>query len=230
MLAILLILVIGTYNVKAQTEPPPDLWDNQMYFGNKVGWGGESWRHTAEFQTRYKNDVGSLEQWHVEYIASYLPSKNWELVPDYRITRKPDRVDHRFGGGVIFKSIMGKSILVQQVKYQYDVKGNNRNDSQGMRYALFYNYVFSEHWVGSLVSGVLYEWGDDFTGLLGYRGGPAMAYIINKQHSINFGYFYGYINGKQEPTQWYNAGIVSLQLIINISKDYKYIPAKYINF
>ena len=47
------------------TGDPPDRWDNILYISNKVAWGSETWRHSAEFQTRYKNDFGDLEQWHL---------------------------------------------------------------------------------------------------------------------------------------------------------------------
>ncbi len=229
-LTIIVILFLFHNPVFSQEGGNDGGWDNQMYFGNKVGWGGGKWRQTAEFQTRYKDDVGELEQWHLEYVASYLPSKNFEIVPDFRITRKPGRVDYRPGFGVIYKSLWARSQLVHQVKWQYDIKTGGLNDSQGLRYAIFYNYVFSEKWVGSMVAGTLYEYGDDFTGVLGFRGGPNVSYIINKQHSLSVGYFYGLLNTKVEPTTWTNVGIFSVQLIINIRKDYEYLPAKYINF
>jgi len=201
-------------------------WDNVMYVGNKVAWGSETLRHSTEFQTRYNNDFGSLEQWHLEYIASFLVSKKWELVPDFRFTRKPDRTEYRLGFGVIYKSVFDRSQLVQQVKWQWD-KESTGYASHGFRYAIFYNYVFSEHVIGSILAGGLYEIGENFTDFLGIRTGLAVAYVFDKAHSLNAGYFYGAINNG---TSYTNVGIVSLQLIINIRKEYKYLPAKYMTF
>lgn len=39
---------------------------------------------------------------------------------------------------------------------------------------------------------------------------------------------YGLANDNQGG--WDHVGILFIQLIINIDKDYKYVPAKYINF
>lgn len=225
---LLLLFLISTDTSNAQTKPPADNWDNVMYFSNKLAWGSESWRQSAEFQTRYRDNFSALEQWHLEYAATYLASENWEITPDFRFTRKPDRAEYRPGIGVIYKQIIKKSQLVHQVKYQYDAKGNGRNDSQGLRYGIFYNKLFNKKWIGTLVAGGLFEWGPDFTGFLGLRAGPAVAYVFNEVHSINVGYFYGLINDKQGG--WTHLGIPSFQLIINIRKEYKYIPAKYINF
>jgi hypothetical protein len=214
-------------NLYAQ-EPPPDNWDNTLYFSNKLAWGSDTWRQSTEFQTRFKDDFSALEQWHLEYAATYLASESWEFIPDFRFTRKPDRLEYRPGLGVIYKHIVNKSQLVHQIKYQYDAKGNGRNDSQGIRYAFFYNKVFSEHWIGTFLAGGLFEFGPDFSGFLGLRAGPAVAYVFNNVHSINVGYFYGLINDKQG--NYSHLGIPSFQLIINIREKYKYVPAKYINF
>lgn len=221
------LIVLGDKSF-AQTEPPPDLWDNTMYFSNKLAWGSETWRQSAEFQTRFKDDFAALEQWHVEYAAQYLASQQWEIIPDFRFTRKPDRLEYRPGIGVIYKIIKNNAQLVQQIKYQYDAKGNGINDTQGLRYAFFYTKVINEHWLGTFATGGLFEFGPDFTGFLGLRAGPAVAYVFNDVHSINVGYFYGLINDKQGG--WTHVGIPSFQLIINIRKEYKYPPAKYINF
>lgn len=211
-----------------QTETPVDLWDNTLYYSNKLAWGSETWRQSAEFQTRFRNDFSELEQWHVEYVATYLANKNLEIVPDFRFTRKPNRVEYRPGFGLVFKHTKNKTFFVHQVKYQYDAKTSDTFDSQGMRYGMFINHLFNEHWVGSFLVGGLYEWGENFTGFLGMRSGFAAAYIFNEVHSLNIGYFYGLINDKQGG--WTHLGIPSFQLIINIRKQYKYQPAKYINF
>ena len=212
--------------LSAQNSDPSDNWDNVLYFSNKVAWGPESWRISGEFQTRYKNDLGELEQWHIELVATYLLSDRVELVPDFRFTRKPDHVEYRPGFGVIYKHLFEKSQLVHQLKWQWD-KENTGYSSQGVRYALFYNYVFSEKLVGTFLAGGLFEFGKDFTGFLGLRTGFGLAYVIDHAHSLNIGYFYGAVNTGEGYT---NLGIPSIQIIINIKKGYRYLPAKYYSF
>lgn len=202
-------------------------WDNNMYTSNKISYGTDYWRHSLEFQTRYKLNLKALESWHVEYVPTYLLNKNWEITPDIRLTSKPTRYELRPGLGVIYKKLYKKSQLVHQVKYQYDLKGGI-NDSHGVRYALFYNYIYSEEIILSALTGTLFEFGEDWSGFLGVRAGIAAAYVFNKAHSVNVGYFYGLLNEKTN--DYTNVGIFSIQLIINISRDYNYTPAKYYSF
>lgn len=203
-------------------------WDNTMYASNKFTYGSsEKWKHSAEFQTRYRNNLSSLEQWHIEYAATYLKNENWEIVPDFRFTVKPTRYEYRPGLGVIYKRVYEekKAQLVHQVKYQYDVRKSGENNTHGVRYALFYNKVVNDELVLTALAGGLFEFGEDFNGFLGLRTGLSAAYVINKAHSVNVGYFYGLVNDRFN--NYTNVGVFSLQLIINISRDYKYLPAKY---
>lgn len=219
-----LIITLFIFFPNSDCIAQEDNWDNILYVSNKFSYGGEYWKHSFEFQTRYNNDATSLEQYHVEYITSYLIAKKWELTPDLRYTRKPDQRELRPGFGVIRKLLFKKSQLVHQIKYQYDMK-EAVTDSHGLRYAMFYNYVPSEKFIYSAFAGGLFELGEDWSGFLGFRGGVNAAYVINKAHSINVGYFYGLINDKTN--NYSNIGVISLQLIININKNYKYLPAKY---
>jgi len=223
---LLILFTISMLFAKEPTAQTTSNWDNILYISNKVGWGSESWKHSAEFQSRFNNDFGSMEQWHVEYVASYLASKHIEIVPDFRFTRKSDHTEFRPGIGIIYKNLFEKSQLVHQVKWQLDVE-NTGYTSHGLRYAIFYNYAFSEKILAYSLAGVLYEIGPDFTDFLGGRVGVGAAYVISKAHSINGGYIYGAIN---TGTEYTNIGIVSIQLIINIKKEYNYMPAKYISF
>lgn len=226
------LISVSTILYAQDDEPLEDTrnWDNIMYTSNKFSYGDrELWKHSAEFQTRYNNNVGSLEQWHIEYAATYLYKKNWELVPDIRFTRKPDRYELRPGAGIIYKNIYEKAQtqLVHQFKYQYDMR-EGIPDTHGLRYVIFYNKLIAEEFLISALAGGLFEFGPDFNGFLGMRTGISAAYIINKAHSVNLGYFYGLINDRQN--NFTNVGVFSLQLIINISRDYKYVPAKYYSF
>ena len=221
----LLIFFLLTSTISFSQDPDNTNWDNVMYASNKFASGFDHWRHTFEFQSRFNNDLGSLEQWQVEYVASYLYKKNWEIVPDIRFTKKPTRTELRPGLGIIYKNLYPESQIVHQLKYQYDLKGGV-NDAHGLRYAIFYNKKVKEKLLLTTFAGALFEFGEDFDGFLGMRTGVSAAYIINHAHSVNIGYFYGLINDKTN--NYNNIGIINLQLIININKDYKYLPAKYI--
>ncbi|MFY0628183.1 MAG: DUF2490 domain-containing protein [Reichenbachiella sp.] len=227
---VILMCTISGQTYAQTTEPSEDKWDNIMYLTNKVGWGEDKWRHTLLFQSRYNNNFAGLEQWFVEYAATYLITEHFEIVPDLRFTRRPDRREIRPGMGIIYKNLFEKAQLVHQLKWQYDFKGNGAVDSHALRYAIFYNQVLSEKIIGSFIAGGLYEWGEAFTGIWGVRAGPSVSYVFNKQHLLNVGYLYGLVNTKEEPTRWTNAGILTLSLSINIRKDFTYLPAKYINF
>ena len=71
------------------------------------------------------------------------------------------------------------------------------------------------------------SWKENFTGLEYIRGGGGAAYVFNMQHSLNLLYLVGVGNLGDS---WLPQGNLVLQLVININKDYKYVPAKYINF
>jgi len=72
-----------------------------------------------------------------------------------------------------------------------------------------------------------YRWQDDFKGVQLNCLGAGLAYLINVQHSVNVTYFVGFTDSDET---WTSQGSAFVQLIININKDYKYVPAKYINF
>jgi hypothetical protein len=159
-----------------------------------------------------------------------MPSKNWELVPDFRFSIHPSQVEYRPGFGILRKDLFrtgeGKGHqLVNQLKYQADFLPGNVNS--GLRYVLFYNYVASENIILSGLGGVFYSWKGNFTGLEYIRGGPAVAYIFNKQHALNFIYFVGAANLGDS---WTYQGNLLVQLVINVTREYKHVPAKYISF
>lgn len=223
---VLTLLLVCFSLISLAQEANTRNWDNIMYVSNKIGWGSnENWRNTAEFQTRFKGDFGELEQWHVEYAATHLKSEHWEFTPDFRFTKKPDHTEYRPGFGAIYKNLYEKSQLVHQVKYQWD-KESTGYSSHGLRYGLFYNYAFSEKLLGSALIGGLFEFGKEYNGFLGMRTGVSAAYVMDKAHSINVGYFYGLVDRGDH--SYTHMGVLSFQLIINIRKDYKYLPAKYI--
>lgn len=54
-------------------------------------------------QVRLKDDLQSLDNWFLEGVATYMLSEQWEIVPDFRMSIKPEEVEHRLGLGVIYK-------------------------------------------------------------------------------------------------------------------------------
>jgi hypothetical protein len=210
----------------AQTSEPTTNWDNQSYLINKVAWGKEQWRFSGELQTRFKNHLTELQQWQLEAVATYMPSEKWEVVPDFRFTVTPSSVEYRPGLGIIYKNLFTKSQLVHQVKWQWD-KESTGYSSHGLRYAIFYNYLFSEKFLGSALAGGLFEFGERFTDFLGVRAGLSLAYIFDETNTINLGYFYGAVNNG---TSYENIGIIALGFIINLQKKFDHVPAKYISF
>jgi len=213
----------------AQENNTPN-WDNLFFFGNKVSWGSDKWKYSGELQIRLEDNGQSLDNWLLEGVASYMPSENWEIVPDFRFSIHPNQVEYRPGFGILRKDLFrtgeGKGHqLVNQVKYQADFQPGNINS--GLRYVLFYNYVASEKIILSGLGGIFYSWKENFTGLEYIRGGPAVAYIFNKQHALNFIYFVGAANLGDS---WTYQGNLLVQLVINVTREYKHVPAKYISF
>ncbi len=229
-ISIAVLIVSGGTTAYAQSESTPPKWDQMFFFANKVSWGEEKWKYSGELQIRLQDYGQSLENWYMEGVASYMPSKNWEIVPDFRISIHPEQVEYRPGFGVVRKDLFhsenGKTHqLVNQIKYQADFQPGNIN--YGLRYILFYNYVASEKIILSGLGGVFYSWKEHFTGLEYIRGGVGAAYLFNMQHALNLIYFVGAANLGDS---WVYQGNILLQLVINIDKDYKYVPAKYISF
>lgn len=224
------MLLLLVFNAVFSQEEEIDKWDNQFFVGNKVTWGSDRWRYSAELQSRFIQDFQALDRWYFEGVATYQHSANWEIVPDFRFSVRPDFVEVRPGFGLIRKDLIGKEgapnqQFVQQLKYQADI-GNGRTN-HGLRYIMFYNYVFNKKLIASGIGGVFYSWKDDYNGFEFIRAGAALAYVLNEQHSINFTYFAGAADTSPE---WTFSGSFVVQLIINIRKDYKYVPAKYISF
>lgn len=223
----IVLMLLGFKFLAAQDEI--DKWDNQLFIGNKVSWGSHDWRYSAELQSRFIEDYQALDRWYFEGVASYMHSENWEVVPDFRFSVRPDFVEARPGFGIIRKDLIGiegapNQQFVQQLKYQADI-GDGRTD-HGLRYIMFYNYVFDKKIIVSGIGGVFYSWKDDYNGFEFIRAGAALAYVLNEQHSINFTYYVGAADTSPEKTF---SGSFVVQLIINIRKDYKYVPAKYIS-
>lgn len=226
---VLIILILFSITGAAQDTLQKN-WDNEFFIGNKVTWGTDTWRYSGELQSRFNNNYQRLERWYLEGVATYMPSENWEIVPDLRLSVRPEFIEYRPGFGVIYKSLFGKEDkpthqIVQQVKYQADI--NHKRTNHGVRYIIFYNEVINSKLIASGLGGIFYTWKPDYSGLEYIRAGAGLAYILNEQHTLNLTYFFG---AKDIGHKRIYTGSIAVQLNINIRKDYKYVPAKYINY
>jgi len=152
-------------------------------------------------------------------------SERWEIVPDFRLSIKPEKVEYRPGLGVIYKFTKSDFQFVNQLKWQLDIDNRNSVD-QGLRYAIFTHRKLTDKLITNFALGVFYRWAEGYNGFEFVRFGPGVAYVINAQHTINFNYL---LSAKNTRQYWEWAGISVVQLIININKDYKYMPAKYLS-
>jgi hypothetical protein len=201
-------------------------WDNQIYIANKVGWGSDHWKYSGELQVRLKENYTELDNWFLEAVASYLPSENWEFVPDLRLATNSDKTDIRPGLGVLYKQRFKQSALIHQIKWQIDI--NEAAADNGLRYVLFYNYLFNEKIAATVLGGGFYRWTENFSGIRFMRFGGGPTWIVNSVHSLNVNYFLGL--SQADNLAWSYQGIIMVQLIINVNQDFKYRPAKYISF
>lgn len=209
------------------SQQEPNTWDNQLFLSNKVAWGKERWKYSTELQVRLIENTQRLDRWYGEGVVSYMPSKNWEIVPDLRISVKPEEIEYRPGFGLLYKNLFKDAQLVHQLKYQLDID-DRANTSHGMRYVLFYNKKTSDHLVLNVVGGGFYSWSPSFSGIQFIRLGGGVNWLADVKHSISFNYFYGATQVSQG--NWAHQGSLLVQLTIRINKDYKYMPAYYINF
>jgi len=225
---LIIIFLFSFVSAFSQDEEAVPAWDNQIYLGNKIAFGKDKWRFSGELQTRLENNFQTLDNWYIEFVANYLTSKHFEIVPDFRFTIKPDKIEYRPGFGVLYKKFTDKIQFVNQVKWQMDIP-NNGDIGYAIREVVFLNHSFNDKIIATLVAGFIYRWWPEWNGFQYIRVGPGMSYIFDEKHILNFSYFIGVENNTKE---WMWAGIPMIQLVINISgKDkYKYAPAYYFDF
>lgn len=201
-------------------------WDNQVYLGNKIAFGKNNWKFSGEIQVRLENDFQSLDNWYLEFVSNYLASKSFEIVPDFRFTIKPDKVEFRPGLGVLFKKTTEKIQFINQLKWQIDID-NYGKIGNAAREVVFFNYRLNEKIITTFITGFIYRWWPEWNGVQYIRVGPGISYVFDNKHILNFTYFIGVENNTKD---WMWAGIPMIQLVINISEKYKYTPAYYFDF
>ncbi len=225
------LLLISLLQINAQDI---DRWDNWFLLGNKIVLGGKNnFKHSHELQWRVNDNMRSLKEWYYEGVFTYSPNAKWELVPDFRASIKPEKMDYRFGFGAVRKDYFSRGTdrfdgqLVQQLKYQIDIDGKG-NVRHGVRCVVTYNHIFGEHLIVSGRVGPFHRWGEEFTGIEFVRGGPVFTYIFDTLHTVSLAPLFG--AGNIKPNGWAYSFTPMVSLIIRINKEYKYVPAKYINF
>jgi len=228
-------LLLLTSNLTfAQSSVDIDRWDNWLLLGNKVVFGGKNdIIHSHELQWRVNNNMRELKEWFYEGVFTYTPNKYWEIVPDFRATIKPDRNDFRFGLGLVRKDLLSQNEgqptgqLVQQLKYQMDIDSHG-DVRHGVRFVATYSRIISEKFIISGLFGPFYRWSKSFNGIEFVRGGPVFTYVFDPAHTLAIAPLFGAANlGKDG---WAYSFTPFIQFIIRINDDYKYVPAKYINF
>jgi hypothetical protein len=203
-----------------------DTWDNQLFVGNKVGWGKNKWRTTGEMQFRVKDNMRALDRWFLEGIGSYLATENWEVAIPIRYSIRPENNEFRPGVSVFYKLRPQDNIqITQQVMYQTDI--SSVEVQHGARYVAFYNQKINDHWIPNGAAGIFYRWSDGFNGLQFIRLGAGVSYIVSERHTLNLSYFLGITN---DGMNWTYQGIPFIQLVFNLGGEFEHLPAKYINF
>jgi len=204
--------------------------DGQIFSGMKLSKSLDQWRFTGEYQIRLNENLGALDNHYLEFTSPYMPTKHWEIVPDFRVSMYPSRFEFRPGMGVLYKLSWGKKIyisqLIQQVKWQTDFESTGVV-KHGLRYAVFYNQVLSKRLMFTSGIGALYRWSDAYTNLQFIRMIAGLVYIFDSTHSLTFTPYLGMEDplGNLE----FTPGIV-LVASIQLKGDSKYLPARYISF
>ena len=209
----------------AMAEDSPT-WDNQAYIGNKITFGKNRWKFSGELQVRLEDNLKSLDNWYLEFVSNYLASENFEVVPDLRFTRKPDKVEFRPGLGVLYKINTDNIQFINQVKWQLDVDDHGKIGN-ALREVVFLNHRFTDRVISTLVAGFIYRWWTHWNGIQYVRVGPGISYVLDEKLILNFSYFVGVEHNTED---WMWAGIPMIQLVVNLSQEYKYTPAYYFDF
>lgn len=226
------IIFSYSHQTIAQTTEEPDTsWDNWLIMGNKVVFGGtDQFKHSHEVQWRADNNLTSLNTLLYEAVFTYSPNSQWEIVPDFRYSLKPTKREIRLGFGVVRKDYIGEGItqIAQQLKWQGDFKTEG-DYTMALRYVPSISHIINDEYiVGGLLAAV-YQWGPSFSASIAFiRAGPTFAMIFDNVHTLSIVPAFGAENFGEYG--WAYSFTPIVQLIIRVNKDYKYLPARYINF
>jgi len=225
--AIFLLFAALAFGTAAMAQDSTANWDNQLYLGNKVGFGSGRMKYSLEIQGRFRDNMQQMDNLFTEFVASYLWSSSIEIVPDLRFTVKPTKLELRPGFGILYKHLQAKKLqFVNQVKYQFDWASAGEN-GHAFREVIFLNKKANDKVIVTLVAGFIYRWWPSWNGFQYVRMGPGLTYKFNSDAALNFSYFVGVENRRGD---WLWAGIPVIQFVVNIANTYKYTPAYYFSF
>ncbi len=204
--------------------------EGQIFSGIRLSKAYNYWRFTGEYQIRLEDNLRALNYHFLEFTAPYMPTQNWEIVPDFRMSMYPDRFEFRPGIGILYKYSWGKKIFIKQfinqVKWQIDIESTGAV-KHGLRYALFYNQVLNKRFLFSSGIGVLYRWSEYYNGVQFIRMIAGLVYIFDSTHSLTMTPYLGL----EDPfgTILYTPGFI-LVANIRLKGDSKYLPARFVTF
>lgn len=178
------------------------------------------------FRFGFDDNYRALNVWYVEGAVRNLRFKYVEFVPDLRFSVKPTHVETRPGFGIILKTAGDKWQIALQNKYQADIPSDGAT-GHGVRQVLFANAVVKEKFIPGLAAGGFYRWWGDFSDIEFWRAGGGVTYMFDPLHFLNVSYFWGWENTGVE---WTRSGFLLVHLSLNIRSDWKYVPAKIVNF
>ena len=220
MLVCLLFLTSSSF---AQEINNDNNWDNQLHLASKATWGSYRWKYSGELQLRLEDNMQSFQKVYTEGVARFLYSESIEFIPDFRITLEPDETVFRPGLGLLYKLYINDFQFVNLLKWQIDIHLNEGHSDNALRYVLSINKQLNDKLIGTFLAGALYRWSDDFQGVELIRTGPGLSYIFNRKYSLFINY---YLNVENNHQDWEWSGIPFIQLIINLDKNYKFLPEK----
>jgi hypothetical protein len=79
----------------------------------------------------------------------------------------------------------------------------------------------------NIAAGWFYRWRGDYSDIEFIRAGVGLTYVFDKRHALNVGYFGGWAHAGDD---WVLSGIFLVQYVVNIRREWKYIPAKIFTF
>lgn len=220
------IFILG-FLFSGYSQDTTSRWDNLLWLGNKVAWAKDQWNVSGELQIRLENNAQSLDQWFFEVFPTYQVNKNLSFSIPMRFAVTSEFFEFRPGVSAVLKMYPWERTQINhQVMWQVDIDPNQTK--HGLRYAVFFNVVTkNKKWIPNAALGIFYRWRDEYLGLEFIRVGAGVTYVLDVKHKLNFGYYTG-VAYSAEGSSF--IGVPLVQLLINITKDYKYVPANYINF
>ncbi|MDX8339046.1 DUF2490 domain-containing protein [Draconibacterium sp. IB214405] len=215
-----------TSQLHSMAQNSTDKWDNELWTGARLVMGQSKWIYSVEYQTRFSQDMRQLDRWYLEGAARYLAGNHFEIVPDFRYSIRTSANECRFGTGVIYKTMFKRLRFINQFKAQIDIPVG-KSTSYGIRNIIYFNYLLNEKWTPYIGGGPLYRIGERYTGFEVIRFGGGFHYKIDPKHLVSLNYYVGSRDTGEE-ILW--NGVLFIQFTFTLNKEFRYVPAKTIDF